>query len=91
MVKDIVTFSELLDKLMVINIKLFNLLEKTAELDKKESKSKDDIDLIVNLNGENIRLVKQRSMLKSAIDEKLNVAIKNGSTDVLDEVKNYSR
>lgn len=91
MVKDIVTFSELLDKLMVINIKLFNLLEKTAELDKKESKSKDDIDLIVNLSGENIRLVKQRSMLKSAIDEKLNVAIKNGSTDVLDEVKNYSR
>lgn len=91
MVKDIVTFSELLDKLMVINIKLFNLLEKTAELDKKESKSKDDIDLIVNLSGENIRLVKQRSMLKSAIDEKFNVAIKNGSTDVLDEVKNYSR
>jgi hypothetical protein len=91
MVKDIVTFSELLDKLMVINIKLFNLLEKTAELDKKEPKSKDDIDLIVNLSGENIRLVKQRSILKSAIDEKLNTAIKNGSTDVLDEVKNYSR
>jgi len=91
MVKDIVTFSELLDKLMVINIKLFNLLEKTSELDKKEPKSKDDIDLIVNLSGENIRLVKQRSILKSAIDEKLNTAIKNGSTDVLDEVKNYSR
>jgi hypothetical protein len=91
MVKDIVTFSELLDKLMVINIKLFNLLEKTAELDKKEPKSKDDIDLIVNLSGENIRLVKQRSILKSAIDEKLNIAIKNGNTDVLDEVKNYGR
>ena len=91
MVKDIVTFSELLDKLMVINIKLFNLLEKTSELDKKEPKSKDDVDLIVNLSGENIRLVKQRSILKSAIDEKLNTAIKNGSTDVLDEVKNYSR
>jgi len=91
MVKDIVTFSELLDKLMVINIKLFNLLEKTSELDKKEPKSKDDVDLIVNLSGENIRLVKQRSILKSAIDEKLNTAIKNGSTDVLDEVKNYGR
>jgi len=91
MVKDIVTFSELLDKLMVINIKLFNLLEKTSELDKKEPKSKDDVDLIVNLSGENIRLVKQRSILKSAIDEKLNTAIKNDSTDVLDEVKNYSR
>ena len=43
------------------------------------------------LSGENIRLVKQRSNLKSAIDKKLNIAIKNGGTEILDEVKNYNR
>jgi hypothetical protein len=85
------TFSELIDKLTVINIKLFNLLEKTAELDKLEIKTPPDVDMIVKLSGENIRLVRQRSALKSAIDKKLNDAIKNGGTDVLDEVKNYSR
>lgn len=86
---ELITFSELIDKLTVINIKLFNLLDKTAELDKKSEKSKDDIDLIVRLSGENIRLVKQRSNLKSAIDQKLNNAIKTGGTKILDEVKNY--
>lgn len=56
---ELITFSELIDKLTVINIKLFNLLDKTAELDKKTEKSKEDVDLIVKLSGENIRLVKQ--------------------------------
>jgi len=88
---ELVTFSELIDKLTVINIKLFNLLEKTAELDKKVEKSKEEINLIVKLSGENIRLVKQRSNLKSAIDKKLNIAIKNGGAEILDEVKNYNR
>ena len=87
---ELVTFSELIDKLTVINIKLFNLLDKTAELDKKIEKSKEEIDLIVKLSGENIRLVKQRSNLKSAIDKKLNIAIKNGDTEILDEIKNYN-
>ena len=87
---ELVTFSELLDKLMTINIKLFNLLDKTAELDKTEEKTQEEIDLIVKLSGENIRLVKQRSALKSAIDKKLNMAIKSGGTDILDEVKNYA-
>ncbi len=88
---ELITFSELLDKLMTINIKLYNLLEKTAELDKIEKKTQGEIDLIVKLSGENIRLVKQRSNLKSAIDKKLNMAIKNGGTEILDEVKNYSK
>lgn len=93
MVNDIelITISELIDKLMIINIKLFNLLDKTARLDKKVKKSKEDIDLIVRLSGENIRLVRQRSCLKSAINKKLNTIIKNGGTEILDEVKNYSK
>lgn len=46
---------------------------------------------IVNLSGENINLIKQRSFLKSSIDKKLNNAIKNGGTQVLDEVKKYNK
>jgi hypothetical protein len=88
---ELITLSELIDKLTVINIKLFHLLDKTAELDRKVEKTAEEIALIVTLSGENIRLVKQRSNLKSAIDKKLNIAIKNGGTDILDEVKNYDR
>ena len=84
------TFSELIDKLITINVKLFMLLEKTSELDRKEVKTKEDTELIIRLSGDNIRLAKLRSRLKTAIDNKLNDAIKNGSTDVLDEVKKYS-
>ena len=72
-----------------INIKLYNLLSRTAILDAKIDKTDEDIKEIVQLSGENIRLVKQRSMLKSAIDKKLNIAIKNGGTEILDEVKKY--
>ena len=88
---ELVTFSELIDKLSIVNIKLFNLLDKTAELDKKVEKSKEDIDMIVKLSGDNIRLVAQRSNLKFAIDQKLNIAIKNGGGEILDEVKNYKK
>jgi hypothetical protein len=88
--EDIITFSELIDKLITVNIKLYNLLDKTSELDKKEERTKEDIDLIVRLSGENVHLAKQRSILKSAIDKKLNAAIKEGETDVLNECKKYS-
>ena len=87
---ELITFSELLDKLMTINIKLYNLLETTAGLDKKVKKTEKDKELIIKLSGDNIRLVKQRSALKSAIDKKLNIAIQNGGTEILDEIKNYS-
>lgn len=88
---ELITFSELIDKLMTINMKLFNVLDKSAALDVKENKTPQDKEEIVRLSGENIRLVKQRSSLKSAIDKKLNMAIKNGGTTVLDEVKNYGK
>lgn len=83
------TLSELIDKLITIDIKLFNLLDKTSELDKKEKKTKEDIELIVKLSGDNIRLVKQRSEIKSAIDQKVNDAVKSGNTNILNEVKDY--
>lgn len=86
---ELITFSELMDKLMTINMKLFNVLDKAAALDNKTDRTSKDEKEIIRLSGENIRLVKQRSALKSAIDKKLNMAIKNGGTSVLDEVKNY--
>jgi len=88
--EELITFSELIDKLITINIKLYMLLEKTSELDQKAEKTKEDIDLIVKLSGDNVKLATMRSNLKSAIDVKLNDAIKKGETRVLDEVKKYS-
>lgn len=88
--EDITTFSELIDKLITVDLKLYNLLEKTSELDRKKEKTSSDIELIVRLSGDNVGLAKARSALKAAIDRKLNDAIKNGSTGVLNEFKNYS-
>jgi len=90
---ELVTFSELLDKLMTINIKLFNCIGREGELAKKDVHTLTDAEIkeIVKLSGENVRLVQQRSKLKTAIDQKLNSAIKSGGTDVLDEVKNYGK
>jgi hypothetical protein len=88
--EDITTFSELIDKLITVDIKLFNLMDKTAELNMKE-KTNEDIKLLVELSGENIRLATYRSSLKTAIDKKLNYAIKNGATDILDECKKYGK
>ena len=86
---ELITFSELIDKLMIVNIKLYNCLERSSILNDKIDKTEDDIKEIVKLSEDNIRLVRQRSAYKNAIDKKLNLAIKNGETEVLDEVKNY--
>jgi hypothetical protein len=87
--EDLVTFSELIDKLVTVNIKLFNLLDKTAKLSKKKDKTQKDTALIVRLSDDNVNLAKARSALKSAIDRKLNDAIKKGNTEVLNEFKSY--
>jgi hypothetical protein len=86
---DITTFSELVDKLITINIKLYNVMEATGTLANKENRTDSDMTKLANLNLQNVELVKLRSKLKSAIDSKLNQAIKSGNTDVLNEVKKY--
>ena len=86
---DITTFSELIDKLITINIKLYNVMEVTGTLANKESRTDSDMTKLANLNLQNVELLKLRSKLKSAIDNKLNEAIKNGDTDILNEVKRY--
>jgi hypothetical protein len=86
---DITTFSELVDKLITINIKLYNVMESTGTLANKDNRTDADMNKLANLNLQNVELVKLRSKLKSAIDNKLNEAIKSGDTDVLNEVKRY--
>lgn len=86
---ELITFSELIDKLMTINIKLYNCIDREGALAKVSNKTEAQINEVVELSSTNVRLVQQRSKLKSAIDKKLNDAIANGKTDVLDEVKKY--
>ena len=86
---DLVTFSELVDKLMIVNIKLYILMDKIAEYSALEKLSEKEAIILLSLNKDQVRLVKQRSELKSAVDKKLNSAIKDGDINVLDEVKSY--
>lgn len=87
---DIITFSELIDRLVTINVKLYMLLERSAELDSKPVKTQSDMEAMARCCADNVRLAKLRSDLKTAIDNKLNDAIAHGNTKVLDEVKNYN-
>lgn len=86
---DITTISELIDKLITINIKLYNVLEDSGKIANMSNKSDKDMIKLGELNEKNIRLVKNRSQLKTAIDKKINEAIKSGNVSVLDEVKKY--
>lgn len=88
---EITTFSELIDKLITINIKLYNVMEDTGTLASKSERSSSDMNKLANLNLQNVELVKLRSKLKSAIDSKLKDAIQNGDMDVLNEVKRYGK
>jgi RNA processing factor Prp31 len=86
---DITTISELIDKLITINIKLYNVLEESAKISNQSKKTDKDMIQLGELNVRNINLVKNRSQLKSAIDQKIKDAIKSGNVSVLDEVKKY--
>ena len=88
---ELITFSELIDKLMIVNIKLYNCLERSSILNDKIDKTEEEIQEIIKLSDDNIRLVRQRSAYKNAIDKKLNLAIQNGETEILDEVKKYGK
>jgi len=86
---DITTISELIDKLITINIKLYNVLEDSAKIANMNNKKDSDMIKLGELNAKNIRLVQNRSQLKTAIDFKISQAIKSGNVSVLDEVKKY--
>lgn len=86
---DITTISELIDKLITINIKLYNVLEESAKISNQATKTDKDLIQLGELNIRNINLVKNRSQLKTAIDQKIKEAIRSGDVSVLDEVKKY--
>ena len=88
--EELITLSELIDKLITIDIKLYNLMDEITKFSDLKKLSVKESFMLLNLNKDQIRLVKQRSALKSAIDTKLNNAIKSGETVVLDEVKKYN-
>ena len=86
---ELITLSELIDKLITVNIKLYNLMDKITEYSDLQKLSEKDGSTLLKLNSDQICLVRQRSGLKSAIDKKLNIAIKAGDIDVLNEIKDY--
>jgi len=86
---ELITFSELIDKLIIINIKLYNLMDEITKYSDLKKLSEKEASILLRLNKDQICLVKQRSELKSAIDKKLNVAIKDGNINVSNEIKNY--
>ena len=78
---------ELVEKLSIANIKLYEVCDKKADIAREPgSFSKQEI---VDVLRRDIELCKQRAMLKKAIDNAVNQAIMDGRTSVIDEVKSY--
>lgn len=67
------SFSELLDKFVTVQIKLFNSLEESQYSKEMENMSKEDL---LKLVKKQYSLNSQRSQLMQAIDAKLNEIIK---------------
>lgn len=78
---------ELIEKLCIANIKLFETCNQKANM----AKSPNDFTKkqMAQVMKKDIELCKQRAMLKTAIDNELNRSIVSGGTTVIDEVKNY--
>jgi hypothetical protein len=96
------SFSELVDKLSIENIRLWHILDDTVSLKKqleKENITKDEkdeiLEKIAKKSFENIETVKRRSIFKKAIDEIfiLNVkkVIDGKETNICVESKSYGR
>ena len=69
---ELITFSELIDKLITVNIKLYNLLENTSVLDRKPVKSKEPV------REKSTRIRKPNSMLRDFVGNGLNEIIIGG-------------
>lgn len=77
-------FSELIDKLAIVNIKLYMVKEKQANI--KSSTSKIELKSLID---QDISLCRQRSTLKKEIDALLQKAIRTGDITQINEVKDY--
>jgi len=96
------SFSELVDKISIENIRLWHILDDTIALKKhleRENISKEEkneiLEKIAKKSFENIETVKRRSIFKKAIDEMFIFNVKKiidgGNTNVCVENKNYGR
>lgn len=96
------SFSELVDRLCIENVRLWHILDDTAELKRRleawdggaEGRT-EILEKIAKKSFENIETVKRRSMFKRAIDEALRhsvqQAVHGGDPSVCIESKSYGR
>lgn len=77
----------LIEDLITATLKLYNLCNEKALAAKNPADfTKEEMAAIM---GRDIELCKQRASLKKQIEFTLDAAIKKGSLDIVDEVKNY--
>lgn len=78
------TFAELVDKLSIINTKLYWVKEKQSQATEKTSKKE-----LKGLIDQDLSLCRERSIIKKEINAALDKAIKSGSVTQMLEVKQY--
>ena len=96
------SFSEIIDKLCIENIRLWHILDDTVSLKKEleqpgidEKKRVDILEKIAKKSFENVETVKRRSIFKKSIDElfimNTKSILKGDETNVCNENKSYGR
>jgi hypothetical protein len=96
------SFSELIDKLSIENVRLWHILDDTMALKKRldeggltEHERVEVLETIAKKSFENIETVKRRSIFKKAIDELFATNVRNimqgKQINVTDESKSYGR
>lgn len=98
------SFSELVDRLCIENVRLWHILDDTAELKRELEAAEADgdgarrteiLEKIAKKSFENIETVKRRSAFKRAIDESLRHSVgqmvRGGDPNVCIESKSYGR
>ena len=78
------TFSELVDKLSIVNVKLYMVKEKQSQVTEETPKEE-----LKRLIDQDLSLCRERSILKKEINAALLNAVKTGSVAQLQEVKQY--
>lgn len=98
------SFSELVDRLCIENVRLWHILDDTAELKREleaaeaggdAARRTEVLERIAKKSFENIETVKRRSAFKRAIDESLRHSVgqmvRGGDANVCIESKSYGR
>lgn len=78
------TISELIDKLSIVNVKLY--MTKEAQSKTTEETSKEELKRLID---QDLSLCRERSVLKKEINTAISNAVKTGSVAQLQEVKQY--